>query len=528
MNDVKVYQPLTGYSGFSDNALTDMFRHSVWIGLDEEQRLDLLQEVVNRETVKNGGLYSCKVEFCVLPSNTAGEQRGNTICLNRQMFVENQLTEEYNGRMITYSLPDSNYNAYETVLHEHQHVKQDMIVAGLIPGDEHTKNVYQANSFTTSTVDGKPASQYMFGVTDYSLYYLNPTELDAYKTSQTATRHLVSSQTTQYGADYASARYLSYLSRHGYEAKLKEYRNYYGNEMVDKEVENALLNEFQKSSLPVSPDIERAVKIEMIESQNLIDAYNVQKEIKSMGKQTFTENGFTFVVDDNGTVTASGKVNEDPASRSGMSKINPNGYDSHVHDKGHLIAARQGGPAKAYNVSAQDRGLNRGAYKSVENAEVRLANKGYDVQTSKTAYVSQQGAKPDAYMINDTITTPEGETQHVHESFQNESAATQEAWNNESAEAFSQMADEYDNPGSRPSGMTEAEYAELMDSTDQALDSVKDDYDMDHSSETSFDLSGGEDNGSTSGASSGIASDGGLSGGADGGADGGIDDGCSI
>ena len=102
MNDVKVYQPLTGYSGFSDNALTDMFRHSVWIGLDEGQRLDLLQEVVNRETVKNGGLYSCKVEFCVLPSNTAGEQRGNTICLNRQMFVEAQMTEEYNGRMITY------------------------------------------------------------------------------------------------------------------------------------------------------------------------------------------------------------------------------------------------------------------------------------------------------------------------------------------------------------------------------------------------------------------------------------------
>ena len=86
MNDVRVYQPLTAYSCFSDNALTDIFRHSVWIGLNEEQRRDLLQEVVNREAVKNGGLYSCKVEFCDLPSNTAGEQRGNTICLNRQML----------------------------------------------------------------------------------------------------------------------------------------------------------------------------------------------------------------------------------------------------------------------------------------------------------------------------------------------------------------------------------------------------------------------------------------------------------
>lgn len=528
MCDEKACKPLTRYSDISDNALTDMFRHSVWTDLDEGQRLDLLQELVNRETVKNGALYSCKVEFCDLPSNTAGEQRRNTICLNRQMFVEDQLTEEYNGKMITYFLPDSNYTAYETVLHEHQHVKQDMIAADVIPSDEHTKDVFRANSFTTSIVDGKPASQYMFGVSDYSLYYLNPTELDAYKTSQTAARQLVSAQTKKYGADYASARYLSYLARHGYEAKLNEYRTFYGNSMVDKEVENALLNEFQKSRLPVSPDIERAVKIEMIESQNLINAYNAQKEIKSMGKQTFTENGFTFVVDDNGTVTASGKVNENPASRSGMSKINPNGYDSHVHDKGHLIAARQGGPAKSYNVSAQDRGLNRGTYKSVENAEVRLANKGYDVQTSKTAYVSHQGAKPDAYMINDSITTLEGKTQHIHESYQNESSEVQDAWNNESAEAFSQMTDEYNNPSSRPEGMTEAEYAELMDSTDPALSSVRDDFDMENSSETSFDLSNGQNDGVSSESGSSLTSDGGVSGGTDGGADGGTDDGCSM
>ena len=244
----------------------------------------------------------------------------------------------------------------------------------------------------------------------------------------------------------------------------------------------------------------------------------MKKELNIMANQTFSENGFTFEVSENGTVTAEGRVGENPASRSGMNSINPNGYDSSAYDKGHLIAARHGGPAKEYNVSAQERSLNRGAYKSVENAEVRLANRGYEVQTSKTAYVSNFGERPDTYMVNDTIATPQGNTQSVHLSFQNESPLVQEARNNESVEAFSQMAEGYPNPGSRPEGMDESEYAQLMESTECDLNSVKSEFDMNGTTQTTFDGAEEASFGSQTGAGEGC----------DDGCDGGCDDGCGM
>ena len=243
-----------------------------------------------------------------------------------------------------------------------------------------------------------------------------------------------------------------------------------------------------------------------------------------MGKQTFTENGFTFEVDDNGTVTASGKVGENPSSRKGMGKIVPNGYDSRVHDKGHLIAAREGGPAKGYNIGAQNRTLNRGEYKTVENAEVRLANQGNEVYASKTAYVSVPGGKPDAYMINDTVMTADGKEHQVHISMQNESPAVQEAWNNESAEAFSQMSKEFDNPNSVPEEMSESEYTELIGLSENELNSVKDDFDISSTSETSF--GNGED--TSEGCASGFNDGEDASDGCSSDADGGCDDGVGI
>ena len=197
-----------------------------------------------------------------------------------------------------------------------------------------------------------------------------------------------------------------------------------------------------------------------------------------MAEKTHTANGYTYTVDDNGTVTAKGNVSENPASRSGMSGIHPDGYDSKTDDKGHLIAAREGGVAADYNVSAQDRGLNRGAYKTVENAEVNLANKGCTVETEKTAFVSNPGEKPSAYMVNDTITTPDGKAHTVHSSFANLSKEEQEAYN----EAVAQMPmDELPNPNAIPENMTTEEYNQIMEETDDKLGSVKDDYDIENS-----------------------------------------------
>lgn len=117
-----------------------------------------------------------------------------------------------------------------------------------------------------------------------------------------------------------------------------------------------------------------------------------------------------------------------------------------------------------------------------------MAKKGYDVQTSKTAYVSNQpGGRPDAYMINDKITSPDGKTQDIHMSFQNMTPQDQQEMNEQSAETFARMSNEYPNPDSRPEDMTEDEYADLMQETDMSLSSVKDEFDMYNTSSMSFD-----------------------------------------
>lgn len=235
-----------------------------------------------------------------------------------------------------------------------------------------------------------------------------------------------------------------------------------------------------------------------------------------MAKQEFFENGYKFTVDDNGTVTAEGTVSENPASRSGMQSINPDGYRDGVNDKGHLIAAREGGPAEDYNVSSQDRSLNRGAYKTVENSEVRLANDGNVVQTEKTAFVSNEGSKPDAYMINDTITTSDGKTQNVHLSFQNMSPDEQAEQNRFLQE--NDFTEGYPNPDPLRESMTTEEYNSLMNETEQDLPSVKDEFEIDCYSETNFDSEASQAGDLTSGGVQDVGTS----------TDSGVDSGCEV
>lgn len=250
-----------------------------------------------------------------------------------------------------------------------------------------------------------------------------------------------------------------------------------------------------------------------------------------MSEQTFNENGFTYTVDENGTITAQGKIEADNGVKCGT-RVTPNGMKD-TDQRGHIIAAREGGVNKAFNMTAQNSKLNTGAYKTAEKAEVGLAKQGYDVQTSKTAYVSnQQGGRPDAYMVNSTITAHDGKTQNVYMSFQNMSPQEQQNMNEQSVEMFTQISSEYSNPDSRPNGMTEKEYADLMEKTEMSLSSVKDEFDMDNTTSMSFDdgfvvdaqssFTSKEDIGTECGESN-MSADSGTEGETDYGVDGGID-----
>lgn len=512
----------------SDLNLYSGFVHNNWNKMTASDRLALLQAVADKQA---NGRYAVNVSFKDMDCHTSGYQTGNNIYLNRDMFVNDKISYDYNNKLIEYSLQDSNWQALETVLHEERHIYQDMVSNGVIKATTELKETFDANGFTVTDIDGQRGSQYMLGENNYAMYYLNPTELDAYKTSQDKTEQIIAMLKNNDLNDPSADLYLNKLENNGYKAQLSKFIQDYDNTNIDKEVEQILKNTYYGTNIAVDKKIENEVKKEMIESQKIIDSEDL-KEARTMSKQIFNENGFTYTVDKNGTITANGKVEADNGVKCGT-RTTPDGM-KYGDQRGHIIAAREGGVNKNFNMTAQDGKLNQGAYKTAEKAEIDLAKQGYDVQTSKTAFVSNQlGGRPDAYMVNDTISL-DGKTQDVHMSFQNMSPQEQQDMNEQSAEAFAQMSSEFSNPDSRPEGMTENEYADLMKETDMSLPSVKDEFDMENTTSMSFDegfvadaqssfdseTGAGVDNGE-----SGIGMDSGTSSDtcADGGTDGGIE-----
>lgn len=240
-----------------------------------------------------------------------------------------------------------------------------------------------------------------------------------------------------------------------------------------------------------------------------------------MSNKTYLDNGYTFTVYDNGMKSAEGKVSTEGVKCKG--RVTPEGMK--VGDqRGHLIAAQEGGPNKGYNMTAQNRNLNQGQYKTIENTEVALAKQGYDVNTSKTAFVSnQEGGRPDAYMINDTITSPDGKVQSVNFSFQNESKSEQEAQNQ-------MLENEIDidnslNVNPLRDTMSAEKYSSLMEETNSSLPSLKDSFDIENTTEISFEQA--SDSQTALDSSPAISESSGCDAGFLSGIDGGADGGCS-
>lgn len=120
--------------------------------------------------------------------------------------------------------------------------------------------------------------------------------------------------------------------------------------------------------------------------------------------------------------------------------------------------------------------MNHGGYLAVENGERSALQNGAVIDSEKTAFVNgQPGDRPTAFLVNDTITYPDGHTEAVHHSFANESYASQAEWNELSAA----LPGAFDGPnpgdGLRDS-MSTAEYAELMEETSETLPGLQDDY----------------------------------------------------
>lgn len=103
-----------------------------------------------------------------------------------------------------------------------------------------------------------------------------------------------------------------------------------------------------------------------------------------------------------------------------------------VDDGGHLIGARFAGAPGKENLTAQDRNLNRGAYKSMENEWADRIDKEDKVFVQVDGFNANGGERPTNYMghvITETV-GPHGEKTRELEyiSFNNESRQEQEEW----------------------------------------------------------------------------------------------------
>jgi len=267
-----VTHPKTVYSNLSNSELRSMYDESVWFKLNESQKLDLLQETVNREAIANGSQYSCTVVFADLKPGVSGEQNGNTIFLDRNTFVNNLQTVVYdNNHTATFITKNANIKAYECLMHEHQHVLQEAIADGVVKADAETTALCKANGFTTSIVDGKLGCQYMSGETGYDLYFLNPTEADAYRVSESKTMALVNELNEKAGVVKTSnALYCEEMKDGSYDARLEQIKEKYNNENIEKDVANVLKNSYYETNIPVDKNIEKKVHEEMIATHNSI------------------------------------------------------------------------------------------------------------------------------------------------------------------------------------------------------------------------------------------------------------------
>ena len=75
----------TRYTNLSNEELYLMYRESAYSQLREEEKLDLIQETVNRDAVERGEIGSPEVRFIDLPVNESGNTADGVININRDM-----------------------------------------------------------------------------------------------------------------------------------------------------------------------------------------------------------------------------------------------------------------------------------------------------------------------------------------------------------------------------------------------------------------------------------------------------------
>ncbi|MCI8582930.1 MAG: hypothetical protein HFH13_07350 [Dorea sp.] len=261
----------TRYGSLSNEQLYSMFRESTYCKLGENEKLDLLQETVNRDAFEKGEIGAPEVRFADLPVNESGNAANGVIHVNRDMAVNGVQSFEYNGQTIQHPISAYNVESLNTVFHENTHCFQNQVIDGTITiGDAQKTAEYQANSFTTSAVlqDGKSqfGSQYLTGETanGYYCYYFQSTERDAFLGAEEKTAVILNGLTEKYGTEPSFEAYAKSVEATGYQATERAAIERFQNLNFERDLNQILQNQYFGTNVQVDKNTETAVKAEMI------------------------------------------------------------------------------------------------------------------------------------------------------------------------------------------------------------------------------------------------------------------------
>ena len=305
----------TRYGNLSNDQLYAMFRESVYSNLGENEKLDLLQETVNRDALEKGEVGSPEVRFADLPANESGNAANGVINVNRDMAVNGVQSFEYNGQTIQHVVSDYNVQSLNTVIHENTHCFQDQIIDGTITIDDARKTAeYQANSFTSSAVlqDGRYqlGSQYLTGetVNGYYCYYFQATERDAFLGAEEKTGAILNALTEKYGTESSFAAYAKSVETTGYHATAQEAIARFQNLNFERDLNQTLQNQYFGTNVPVDKNTEAVVKAEMVATYKGLQQQITQSNIstKEDTKMSFNQNPVSL---DEYNATLRGAVN---------------------------------------------------------------------------------------------------------------------------------------------------------------------------------------------------------------------------
>ncbi len=305
----------TRYGNLSNDQLYAMFRESVYSNLGENEKLDLLQETVNRDALEKGEVGSPEVRFADLPANESGNAANGVINVNRDMAVNGVQSFEYNGQTIQHVVSDYNVQSLNTVIHENTHCFQDQIIDGTITIDDARKTAeYQANSFTSSAVlqDGRYqlGSQYLTGetVNGYYCYYFQATERDAFLGAEEKTGAILNALTEKYGTESSFAAYAKSVETTGYHATAQEAIARFQNLNFERDLNQTLQNQYFGTNVPVDKNTEAVVKAEMVATYKGLQQQITQSNIstKEDTKMSFNPNPVSL---DEYNATLRGAVN---------------------------------------------------------------------------------------------------------------------------------------------------------------------------------------------------------------------------